>query len=391
MRKFLVGAFALALSASPAFAQSLDDLNIQIHGYATQGFLYSNQNNVLTTRSSNGSPSWNEEVVNLGAQPIPKLRVGVQVRYFLLGNYGNSFTLDWAQADYKVDDRFGVRVGKVKMPVGLFNETQDIDPSYMFSLLPQGVYSIASRNTLLSVYGGNAYGTLKLNQLGKLEYRGFGGVRVISGDDGNFLAAREGGTTLPQGLQAMSIGSTLRWRLPVQGLMIGASDFYNPQKSAPIVSTPTTGANVTSTNGTITVTKFSQPYYFIKYEEGKVMLAGEFNKTSAHQIIALTGQPVHTGVLDYRMWYGMATYKVTGKLTAGSYYHQMFNVAAALGPKRYFKDWTISGRYDFNQYLYAKAEEHIIDGALVGFDATLNPGGVKPTTKLTILKFGVSF
>ena len=87
----------------------------------------------------------------------------------------------------------------------------------------------------------------------------------------------------------------------------------------------------------------------------------------------------------------MATYKVTGKLTAGSYYHQMFNVAAALGPKRYFKDWTISGRYDFNQYLYAKAEEHIIDGALVGFDATLNPGGVKPTTKLTILKFGVSF
>jgi hypothetical protein len=119
MRKFLVGAFALALSASPAFAQSLDDLNIQIHGYATQGFLYSNQNNVLTTRSSNGSPSWNEEVVNLGAQPIPKLRVGVQVRYFLLGNYGNSFTLDWAQADYKVDDRFGVRVGKVKMPVGL--------------------------------------------------------------------------------------------------------------------------------------------------------------------------------------------------------------------------------------------------------------------------------
>ena len=43
-------------------AQSLDDLNIQIHGYATQGFLYSTNNNVLTTNSSNGSPAWDEAV-----------------------------------------------------------------------------------------------------------------------------------------------------------------------------------------------------------------------------------------------------------------------------------------------------------------------------------------
>jgi hypothetical protein len=390
MKRLLVGAMALALGAVPATAQSLDDLNIQIHGYATQGFLYSNQNNVLTTHSSDGSPAWDEAVLNLGAQPIPKLRVGVQARYFLLGNYGNTFTLDWAQADYKVDDRFGLRVGKVKMPVGLFNETQDIDPSYMFALLPQGVYSIASRTTLLSVYGGNAYGALKLNQLGTLEYRAFGGVREISGDDGNFLAARESGITLPQGLAAISVGATLRWRLPVQGLMIGASDFYNPQKSAPIVSTPTSGANVTSTNGTITVTAFHEPFYFVKYEEGRFLLAGEFNKISPHQIFALTGQATRASISDDRAWYGMATYKVTGKLTAGSYYNQAFNVAAPLGPKRYFKDWTVSGRYDFNQYLYAKAEEHFIDGTLYGFDTTLN-SILLPTTKLTILKFGVSF
>jgi hypothetical protein len=36
MTRLLAGAFALALGAIPLAAQSLDDLNIQIHGYATQ-------------------------------------------------------------------------------------------------------------------------------------------------------------------------------------------------------------------------------------------------------------------------------------------------------------------------------------------------------------------
>jgi hypothetical protein len=56
MKRLLVGALTLALGAIPATAQSLEDLNIQIHGYATQGFLFTTNNNILTTTSSNGSP-----------------------------------------------------------------------------------------------------------------------------------------------------------------------------------------------------------------------------------------------------------------------------------------------------------------------------------------------
>jgi hypothetical protein len=74
-----------------------------------------------------------------------------------------------------------------------------------------------------------------------------------------------------------------------------------------------------------------------------------------------------------------------------AYDSQQFNRQAALGPARYSKDWTFSGRCDFSQYLYAKAEEHIIDGTAVGYDLDLNPNGLKPNTKLTILKVGVSF
>jgi len=67
MNRWLIGGMALALVCTTAKAQSLDDLNIQIHGYATQGFLYTTQNNILTTSSSNGSPAWTEAVVNVTA------------------------------------------------------------------------------------------------------------------------------------------------------------------------------------------------------------------------------------------------------------------------------------------------------------------------------------
>jgi hypothetical protein len=384
MNRLLVSALALAFGAVSASAQSLDDLNIQIHGYATQGFLYTTQNNILTTSSSSGSPAWTEAVLNVGAEPIPKLRVGVQGRYFLLGNYGNTITLDWAAGDYKVNDKFGVRFGKVKTPSGLFNDIQDIDPSYIWSLLPQSIYPISSRNSILAHYGGVVYGTLKLGQtMGKLEYRGFGGERSIGTDDGYFLAQREAGIVLPNGLNRAIYGAALHWKTPLRGLMVGASTIQN-NATAPEA---TKGTLV----GVYSVHSFNQPNYFVQYERGKFMVAGEYGKTAPMVFTIFPGIPPIWRPLDNREWYGMATYKLTGKLTAGLYDSQYFSKAVKLGPARYQKDWALAGRYDFNQYLYAKAEQHWVDGTSIGYDVDLNPNGLKPTTKLTILKIGVSF
>ena len=230
MRRLLVGAMMLVLGAIPATAQSLEDLNIQIHGYATQGFLYTTNNNIFTASSSNGSPAWTEAVLNVGAQPIPKLRVSVQARYFLLGNYGNAITLDFASADYKVNDKFGVRFGKVKTPSGLFNDVQDIDPAYMWSLLPQSIYPITSRNSQLAHYGGVAYGTFNLGtNLGKLEYRGWGGERSYPSDDGVLLSSREIGLVDPNGISGPIYGGALHWKTPLAGLIVGASDIKQPE------------------------------------------------------------------------------------------------------------------------------------------------------------------
>jgi hypothetical protein len=387
MKRILVGAITLALgSGAQGFAQSLEELNIQIHGYATQGFLYTSNNNILTTHSSDGSPAWTEAVLNVGAQPIPQLRIAVQGRYFLLGNFGNAVTLDWAAADYKPDEYLGVRFGKVKTPSGLFNDIQDIDPSYMWALLPQSIYQISSRNSVLAHYGGVVYGAFKPGaNLGKLEYRGWAGERTIASNDGYLLVQAESGLLLPDGLGGVTYGAAVHWRTPLSGLMIGASDGKDNEWKG----------KLTAGNGALTGTESTAPLnipsYFALYEKNKVMVAGEYSRLPVTPTIQFAGLPPSPSRIDYRSWYAMASYKLMPRLTAGVYDSQQVDHQAALGPARYSKDWTISGRYDFGQYLYAKAEEHFIDGTAIGYDTDLNPNGLKPNTKLTILKVGVSF
>jgi hypothetical protein len=389
MKRLLVGAMTLALGAIPVTAQSLDDLNIQIHGYATQGFLYTTQNNIFTTTSSDGSPAWTESVVNVTAQPDQKLRVGVQARYFLLGNMGNSITLDWAAADYKFSDRFGVRFGKVKSPSGMFNEIQDIDPGYMWSLLPQSVYLIGSRNSVLAHYGGVVYGTFNLGpKLGKLEYRGWDGERVIGADDGYWITQKEAGINLTNGVSGITSGEALRWRTPLSGLMVGASNTYDLTWKGPLTDNiPGYG----TFSGTETVNPLDNPIVFGKYEKNKVMVAGEYSRVPSSGTVAVPGVFAAPFRGDQRSWYGMASYKITDKLIAGVYDSQSIDRQAKLGPARYSKDWTVSGRFDFNQYLYAKAEQHFIAGTELSYDTALNSAGLKPTTRLTIFKVGVSF
>jgi len=375
-------AFTFIWGGPSASAQSMDNMNLQVHGYVTQGFIYSTSNNWNTMDSTDGSPAWTEAVVNLSAQPEAKLRVGVQARYFLLGNYGNAITLDWAEADYKVNEKFGFRVGKVKTPVGLLNEVQDIDPAYLWVLLPQSVYAIASRNAILSHYGGVVYGTISLGEsLGKLEYRAYGGERILASSDGSLAQFEVNGVTIPNGISGTAYGGTLRWDTPLQGLMLGVTEGSEDQSGSVADYT---------LQGSIKTSPFNVPYFFGKFERRRVMFGGEYSRVAPNGTIAFPGLSAFNSGEDRRVFYGMASYKLTEKLTGGIYYSSSIDRRAAFTSSRYQKDWALSGRYDFNPYLYLKAEQHIVDGTELGYSTSDNTN-LKPNTRMTLLKLGVSF
>lgn len=386
MKRFRIVAIVLAsmrlCSGAFASAQSMDDLNLQVHGYATQGFIYSNHNSWDTTDSSGGSAAWTDAVVNLTVQPLPKLRIGIQARYYLLGDYGDQVILDWAQADYKVNEYFGIRVGDVKTPVGLLNEIQDIDPANLWILLPQSIYPIASRNSQLDHYGAVVYGSVPLGEsFGKLEYRAFAGQRVVGADDGTFQPVKDAGFTVPNGITGKTFGGTLRWNAPVRGMVFGASEN----------SGQTGGELAAGTNtGTLSTKQFRQTYYFGKFERNKLMFAGEYSRVQTFSVLQLTGFPAFSGANDQRRFYAMSSYKLTSKLTSGMYYSSFNDKGVVLTDGRYQKDWALSARYDFNPFLYAKAEQHWVDGTAIGLAGSDNPN-LQPSMRMTMFKLGVSF
>jgi hypothetical protein len=143
--------------------------------------------------------------------------------------------------------------------------------------------------------------------------------------------------------------------------------------------------------GNATFSAFEEPDYFVQYEEGKWMIAAEYTRVAGHIDYQFYGLPIPPTSFDERNQYAMATYKVTTKFSAGIYNSESFNRSQTLGPLRFSKDWALSARYDFNQFLYAKAEQHFIDGTAIVYDSTLNPNGLKPDTRLTVFKAGISF
>jgi hypothetical protein len=126
----------LCLCALPLQAQDLE--NVQIHGFVTQGFLFSSSNNYLSMTSSSGSAQWTEGAISVSNPVTEKLRVGMQLHMYQLGQFGGSnVQVDWASGDYRFNDHLGVRVGKIKTPLGLFNDSQDVDSLFLWVLLPK--------------------------------------------------------------------------------------------------------------------------------------------------------------------------------------------------------------------------------------------------------------
>ncbi|HEY3707081.1 MAG TPA: hypothetical protein VGL22_18620 [Terracidiphilus sp.] len=379
MRRLLTGATLAFALIRPGSAQSIEDLNIQIYGYATQGFLYTNYNNTFYAMTTNGSPAWTEAVVNMTAQPKSGLSIGVQARYQLLGASGNSITLDWAAADFKVNDSFGVRVGKVKTPWGLMNETQDIDPSYIWTLLPQSVYDITTRNADLSHYGGLAYGAIEPGtKAGKFDYYIWGGEQVVPADDGQFDDLNNAGTGPTSPLNFTTIGGALHWRTPLPGLMLGASDGKE------------NAGSVELHGGSQHFAPWNNVSWFGRFDHKKWMAGAEWNRQASASTLSLDGQPSSPENSDARGWFVMASYKWNDKLSLGAYRSDYFEKQAELGPDRYTKDWTASMRYDFNQFIYLKADQHFVKGTALSLDSFRNPSP-HPDYLLTAMKIGVSF
>jgi len=378
----LAAAIAFVCGVAPASGQFLTEHNIQVHGFATQSFVYSSGNNYLGMDTSDGSAGWTEAAVNVNDQVTDKLRVGVQFHLTKLGAFGSNIpTVDWAMMDYSVAKWVGVRAGKVKLRWGLFNDTQDADPGYLWSLLPEPVYGVDIRATNLSQYGAELYGKVRLgDRLGSMEYSAYYGYYYYAADDGYVANFQQQGLVFNKPAMGKTPGFDFRWETPAKGLMVGGSlMMYN--------------ASGGLTNGTYCQPLAFWPTYYAQYNHKKFYAAWQYVKLVQYQTVTVDGTPPVTGASDTRTWFAMGAYRLTDKLRVGAYYthYVVADSRDTTDPANFFNDVVVSGRYDINSHLYAKLEGHLINGNGVGFYALDNLNGLQPKTNVLVVKTGFTF
>jgi len=371
----------LIFLCSCALSLHAQDLaGIEIHGFATQGFLYSSHNNYLSMQSSSGSLQWTDGAVSFTDLLTDNLRVGIQLHMYQLGELGGpNIQVDWASGGYKVNDRLGFRAGKVKTPLGLFNDSQDVDSIFLWILLPQSSYPVDNKSFYLSHVGGEVYGNLALGRrAGELQYRGYAGHVYLDLTGGYLKESANHGLVFTSAPGGKVYGGDLRWQAPLRGLTIGSSALVQAvDGKGPI--------------GTDHISPFFVNAQYAQFEKGKFYIAGEY-KRSPLNVILTVGPAVIPIPLDVRSWFAMGSYRVGRKFQLGAHYSHYVNKSLDTNlPANYSKDWVVSGRYDFNSYFYGKIEGHFLHGTALGYYDSTNPNGLKPNSNMLATRIGFSF
>ncbi len=199
--------------------------DLAIHGFVSQGFLKSSDNNFLA-KTSEGTFEFNELGINFGAWLLSDLRVGTQFFARDLGEIGNDkIDLDWAYADYRFRKWLGLRAGKMKSPFGLYNETRDIDMLRVSILLPQGIYNEGWRDSLQANKGLGLYGIIPTGILGSFGYDlQLGAMDIpVKGGISGFINSQAALVVTGYPEIKDSYLASARWMTPLDGFRVGAT------------------------------------------------------------------------------------------------------------------------------------------------------------------------
>jgi len=167
IRKYSIGPICLvaASMALPLTTIAGEIGDIQWHGYLTSAFMVSSDGNYSGDVSDAGGAKDTRMGLNISTQVDESLSFAAQIKG--KGTEDFIMELDWAFASYDVSENATLRFGKIKYPVGMYNEYIDVGYTYPWIRPPEGFYN---QDTI----GPN---------LTRISYQGFGAdFRTYRGD-----------------------------------------------------------------------------------------------------------------------------------------------------------------------------------------------------------------
>lgn len=394
-RRVGLAAFCLCVSAPALFAQTafkVGGAEVQVHGSLQQGFLKSDANNFLTMNTTSGSAAMTDAAINVASNVTPRLRVGAQLYVPNIGHLGNGRPqLDWAYGDYKFADAVGVRGGKMKTMLGLFNDTQDMEFLYTWALLPQSTYPLDFRVVTIAHVGGDVYGSVKLGKAGSLAYVAYGGVIQDDPQGGYRYGIESLGLTVTSIHNTKTGGFDTRWTTPVEGLMAGYS-YTTASVKVDAVVMPYNLLLSTTTS------PWRRHVVYADYQRSGLRLSGEYRREMRNTTV-VPRDVFPLNVQRTNAAFVAASYRLHEKVEVGSYYSYLLADTALPSslPANHIYDKVVSGRIDLNRFWHVKIEGHFMDGVgpsyplAHGFYLRDNPTGLQPKTNLLVIRTGVNF
>lgn len=366
-------------------AGAMDAAGVEIHGFASQGFIQtSKDNNFPVSNSGRGSFNFNDFAVNFSKEVSPGLRVGLQLLAMDRGSYGkDKVTLDWAFGDYRVHDWVGFRAGKIKMPLGLYNESRDNDALRTFIFLPQNEYYDYERDSVNATTGGSIYGSIAMGTAGSLNYQVQLGTTPIPVDGASarnysaFVSTVEAPLTATDISSGTAVVHHLEWETPVEGLRATFSGLHTSfSGTATGIFTDPNNGNQTPVNADWKFDALHRYIYGIEYTYHDLVLAAEYQMDD-YTVIADYKNPLLENFTSKQAadgWYVSATYRCTDWLELGGYYSEIYadrnhrdgSTFADLGVGAPWQTWqreaVLALRFDPIRNLVLKVEGHLIDG-----------------------------
>ncbi len=349
------------LFTSPALSAELG--GVDIHGFISQGFIMSDTYNYLTHNSKDGSFDYNEVGINFGKDLTDNLRVGMQFFSRDLGDVANNkVTIDWAYGDYRLKDWFGIRAGRIKLPIGLYNETRDIDMLRTGIVMPQSLYNDLIRDTAIAANGAGLYGNIDLSKAGSLDYQAISGVINPDNESGvkkyfDDSFAPELSLNGEMDTDIAYVGS-LRWNTPLDGLLFGVSYLTMESENPVLVG----GAISTTQEFSTDILTLS-----VEYTWEDLVVAAEYQTFEVESYLpSLDVRSPNTS----EGYYLSASYRFTELFSLGAHYSVYYadeddkdgNKELTTKSDAWEKDLALSLRFDINEYMIFKVEGHSVDG-----------------------------
>jgi hypothetical protein len=394
---------AAATCAVPASLEAqtwkVGNATIQTHGFFSQAYLKTDTNNFLSMDTSEGSGAFTDAGINVSSQATPKLRVGAQLYLRNVGQFGNwKPQLDWGYVDYRFNPGIGLRAGKVKTVLGLYNDTQDVDFLHTWALLPLALYPVDLRGETISHVGGDVYGTVQLKTAGTVSYTSYGGYRP--GDlEGGFayglraVSSNTKTSTVVNSYKGYAWGGDVRWNAAFAELFVGGSLFDQHMNADGTTTSAVTGA----TSPYVMRTKVDRTMaVYAEYQIARLRINGEYRRNNKVLDTNLDSTAGNSG--DPRRWFASAAYRIARWVEVGAYRSVFIrDVAQDYSlPTMHIYDNVATARFDLAHYWSVKVEGHFMDGyggskSNLGFYKANNPQGRVGRTNMLMVRTGVNF